>query len=142
PLVNWTLLVMIVLLVLGFKQSTRLASAYGIAVTGTMLITTIMLGILVFQVWKWNRILATATIGPFLLVDSIFFASNITKVADGGWFPLLVAAIAFTVLTTWAKGRAMMRERLQDSALPLPVFKKSTFRAILRRSRPAASRST
>jgi KUP system potassium uptake protein len=132
PLVNWTLLVMIVLLVLGFRQSTRLASAYGIAVTGTMLITTIMLAVLVFQVWKWNRILATATIGLFLIVDSIFFASNITKVADGGWFPLLVAAIAFTVLTTWAKGRAMMRERLQDSALPLPIFIKSTTASVHR----------
>jgi KUP system potassium uptake protein len=132
PLVNWTLLVMIVLLVLGFRQSTRLASAYGIAVTGTMLITTMMLAILVFQVWRWNRILAAATIGLFLLVDTIFFASNITKVADGGWFPLLVAAVTFTVLTTWAKGRALMRERLEESALPLPVFIKSVANSVHR----------
>ena len=126
PFVNWTLLIMVVLLVLGFRESTRLASAYGIAVTGTMLITTSMLAFLVFQVWCWNRLLATATIGLFLLVDSIFFASNITKIADGGWFPLLVAAVIFTVLTTWAKGRQIMRERLEESALPLPVFIKST----------------
>jgi KUP system potassium uptake protein len=132
PLVNWTLLIMIVLLVLGFRQSTRLASAYGIAVTGTMLITTMMLGVLVFQVWKWNRIIATATIGLFLIVDAIFFASNITKVADGGWFPLLVAAVTFTVLTTWAKGRALMRERLEESALPLAVFIKSTAASVHR----------
>jgi KUP system potassium uptake protein len=132
PLVNWTLLVMIVLLVLGFRQSTRLASAYGIAVTGTMLITTMMLAVLVFQVWRWNRVLATATIGLFLTIDGIFFASNITKVADGGWFPLLVAAVTFTVLTTWAKGRAMLRERLQESALPLPVFIKSTASSVHR----------
>src|SRR5205085_12472117 len=65
-------------------------------------------------------------IGLFLLVDSIFFASNITKIADGGWFPLLVAAVIFTVLTTCAKGRQIMRERLEESALPLPVFIKST----------------
>jgi len=132
PVVNWTLLIMIVLLVLGFKQSTRLASAYGIAVTGTMLITTMMLAVLIFQVWKWNRILAAATIGLFLIVDSIFFASNITKVADGGWFPLLVAAVTFTLLTTWAKGRALMRSRLQQTALPLPVFIKSTTSSVHR----------
>jgi KUP system potassium uptake protein len=125
PAVNWTLCVMVMLLVLGFKESGRLASAYGIAVTGTMLITTIMLGVLVFEVWRWNRIVAGAVIGLFLTVDSIFFASNITKVADGGWFPLLVAAVSFTILTTWATGRRIMRERLAESALPLPVFIKS-----------------
>src|SRR4029079_554796 len=96
-------------LVLGFRQSTRLASAYGIAVTGTMLITTIMLGVLIFQVWRWNRALAPLTIGLFLAVDSIFFLSNITKVADGGWFPLLVAAGTFTILTTRDQGQHTMR---------------------------------
>jgi KUP system potassium uptake protein len=132
PAVNWTLLAMVILLVLGFQQSTRLASAYGIAVTGTMLITTVMLGFLVFQVWNWNKLLAAATIGLFLGVDSIFFASNITKVADGGWFPLLIAAVTFTILTTWAKGRQLMRERLAQSALPLPVFIKSVAKSVHR----------
>jgi KUP system potassium uptake protein len=125
PAVNWGLLAMVILLVLGFRESSRLASAYGIAVTGTMLITTVMLGVLVFQVWRWNRLLAAATIGLFLIVDATYFASNITKIPDGGWFPLLVAAISFTVLTTWARGRQIMRERLQQSALPLPVLIKS-----------------
>jgi KUP system potassium uptake protein len=125
PAVNWGLLAMVILLVLGFRESSRLASAYGIAVTGTRLITTIMLGVLVFQVWRWNRLLAGTMIGLFLIVDATYFASNITKIPDGGWFPLLVAAISFTVLTTWAKGRQIMRERLQQSALPLPVFIKS-----------------
>ena len=105
PAVNWGLLVMVILLVLGFRQSTNLASAYGIAVSGTMIITTIMLAVLIFQVWKWNRWLAALTIGVFALVDGSFFASNLAKVADGGWFPLVVAAIIFTVLTTWATGR-------------------------------------
>ncbi|WP_254447833.1 potassium transporter Kup [Sphingomonas sp. ID1715] len=122
PAINWGLLLMVIVLVLGFRESSRLASAYGIAVTGTMLITTMMLAVLVFAVWRWNRLLATGTIGLFLLVDGAFFASNITKVPDGGWFPLLVAAISFTVLTTWAKGRLLMRQRLEESALPLPVF--------------------
>ena len=126
PAVNWGLLVMVVVLVLGFRESGKLASAYGIAVTGTMLITTVMLGFLVFQIWRWNRVIATVTIGTFMMVDGAYFASNITKIPDGGWFPLLVALISFTVLTTWAKGRRLMRERLEQSALPLEVFVKST----------------
>ena len=132
PAVNWGLLAMVIILVLGFRESGRLASAYGIAVTGTMLITTVMLGVLVFQVWHWNRVLATATIGVFLLVDGTYFASNITKIPDGGWFPLLVAGISFTVLTTWAKGRQLMRERLDRDALPLPVFIKSAAASVHR----------
>jgi KUP system potassium uptake protein len=132
PAVNWGLLFMVTVLVLGFRESGRLASAYGIAVTGTMLITTAMLAVLVFQVWKWNRLLATGTIGLFLLVDGTYFASNITKIPDGGWFPLLVAAVSFTVLTTWARGRQMMRQRLAESALPLEVFIKSTAASVHR----------
>jgi KUP system potassium uptake protein len=122
PAINWGLLVVVVVLVLGFRESGRLASAYGIAVTGTMLITTLMLAVLVFAVWRWNRLVATGTIGLFLLIDGAFFASNITKVPDGGWFPLVVAAISFTVLTTWGRGRLLMRRRLEESTLPLPVF--------------------
>jgi KUP system potassium uptake protein len=132
PAVNWGLLAMVILLVIGFKESSKLASAYGIAVTGTMLITTVMLGVLVIQVWKWNRLLAAATIGTFLVVDGNFFASNITKIPDGGWFPLLIAAISFTVLTTWATGRQLMRQRLSESALPLEVFIKSAATAVHR----------
>jgi KUP system potassium uptake protein len=125
PAVNWSLLAMVILLVLGFRASSNLASAYGIAVTGTMLITSIMLGVLMLYVWKWNRWLAGGLTALFLLVDGIYFASNMTKIPDGGWFPLLVAAISFTVLTTWAKGRSLMRERLAEAALPLSVFIKS-----------------
>jgi KUP system potassium uptake protein len=97
-----------------------------------MLITTMMLGVLVFLVWRWNKLLAGATIGLFLIVDGTFFASNITKIPDGGWFPLLVAAISFTVLTTWAKGRQILRERLAESALPLAVFIKSAAKSVHR----------
>jgi len=132
PAVNWLLLAMIIILVLGFKESTNLASAYGIAVTGTMLITTLMLSFLVFQVWKWNRLLAGLVIGTFALVDGIYFASNITKIPDGGWFPLVVAAVSFTVLTTWARGRQLLRKALEESSVPLQVFvksAKSAFRA-------------
>src|SRR6185369_4973234 len=132
PAVNWSLLAMVILLVLGFRESGKLASAYGIAVTGTMLITSLMLGVLVLQVWKWNRILASATIGLFLIVDGAYFASNITKIPDGGWFPLLIAALSFTVLTTWAKGRQLMRDRLAETALPLAVFIKSVAKTVHR----------
>jgi KUP system potassium uptake protein len=125
PAVNWGLLAMVILLVFGFRESGKLASAYGIAVTGTMLITSVMLGVLMLYVWKWNRWLAGGATALFLLVDGAYFASNITKIPDGGWFPLLVAAISFTVLTTWAKGRQLMRQRLAESALPLSVFIKS-----------------
>jgi KUP system potassium uptake protein len=125
PAINWGLMAMVLVLVLGFKESTRLASAYGISVVGTMLITTVMLAFLLFKVWRWNRWLAAGTIGLFLAVDAIYFASNITKIPDGGWFPLVVAAVLFAILTTWATGRRLMRERLEESALPLPVFIKS-----------------
>jgi KUP system potassium uptake protein len=132
PAVNWGLLVMVIILVLGFRESGKLASAYGIAVTGTMLITTMMLAVLVFQVWKWNRLFAGTTIGVFIVVDSAYFISNITKIPDGGWFPLLIAAVSFTVLTTWAKGRLLMRRRLSESALPLEVFIKSAAASVHR----------
>jgi KUP system potassium uptake protein len=132
PAVNWGLLIMVILLVLGFRESTKLASAYGIAVSGTMIITTIMLAVLIFQVWKWNRVLATVTIGVFALVDGAFFASNITKVVDGGWFPLVVAGVIFTVLTTWATGRRMLRERLEHDSIPLEIFIKSAAKSVHR----------
>ena len=132
PIVNWTLLAMVVLLVLGFGQSTRLASAYGIAVTGTMFITTCMLAVVMFKVWKWNPIFSGLVISSFLVIDAAYFASNLTKIADGGWFPLLVAAVIFIVLTTWAKGRKLLHERLADGAIPLPVFIKSTARSLHR----------
>ena len=126
PVVNWTLLALVVLLVLGFGESTKLASAYGISVTGTMFITTCMMAVVLFRVWKWNALIATAVIGLFFLVDTAYFASNLTKIADGGWFPLTVAAVVFTVLTTWATGRALLRRRLAEATLPLSVFIKST----------------
>ncbi|MEO7365593.1 MAG: potassium transporter Kup [Sphingomicrobium sp.] len=132
PAVNWTLLVFVILLVVTFRKSTNLASAYGIAVTGTMLITTVMLSFLVFQVWKWNRWLASVVLGSFFIIDGVYFASNITKIPDGGWFPLVVAAVSFTVLTTWATGRRLLRKSLEESSLPLQVFvksAKSAFRA-------------
>lgn len=125
PAVNWTLLVAVVALVLGFRKSTNLAAAYGISVSGTMIITTIMLAVLMLRVWKWKRAVAIPVILLFAVVDGAFFVSNIAKVADGGWFPLLVAAVIFTVLTTWAAGRTLMRREMEQDAIPLGIFVKS-----------------
>ncbi|MBA2918274.1 potassium transporter Kup [Sphingomonas sp. MAH-20] len=132
PLVNWSLLVTVVLLVLAFKTSTNLASAYGIAVTGTMLITTVMLAVVLTRLWHWPKPLAFALIAVLATVDGVYFASNLTKFADGGWFPLLVAAIAFTMLTTWAKGRALVRRRLAEGNMPVDVFVQSVAQDIHR----------
>jgi KUP system potassium uptake protein len=122
PLVNWGLLVLVILLVLGFQSSSNLAAAYGIAVTGTMFISACMLGVLTFAVWKWHPLLAMLTTAAFLIVDGLYLASNLTKIPDGGWFPLLVAAVAFTLLTTWATGRRLVRQRLHEDVVPVEVF--------------------
>jgi KUP system potassium uptake protein len=123
--VNWWLMIMVILLVLMFQESSNLAAAYGIAVTGTMFITTCMLAVLLQRVWNWPAWTVWLTIAVFLLFDSLYFASNLTKVPDGGWFPLLVGIVAFTLLTTWAKGRQLMLDRLRESAMPVQVFVKS-----------------
>jgi KUP system potassium uptake protein len=125
PLVNWTLMVAVILLVLFFQTSSNLASAYGIAVTGAMTIDTCLMGVLLIAVWKWRWWLAVPITLLFFFVDGAYFASNMTKVPEGGWFPLLVAAFAFTLLTTWAKGRRLMRERMAEVGLPLDIFAKS-----------------
>ena len=125
PIINWALLVMVILLVLGFRTSDNLASAYGIAVTGTMFITTCMIAVLVLTIWKWNKLWSVPLLAVLLLVDGAYFASNLTKIPDGGWFPLVVGLITFTFLTTWAKGRQLMMLRLRESAMPIEVFIKS-----------------
>ncbi len=132
PFINWTLLVLVIMLVLGFETSSNLAAAYGISVTGTMFISTCMVGILILYVWKWNRWLAALFIGTFLIIDGAYFAANLTKIPQGGWFPLLIGLIAFTLLTTWARGRYLMNQRLTESAMPMEVFIKSASRAATR----------
>ncbi|SMF75289.1 potassium transporter Kup [Allosphingosinicella indica] len=125
PLVNWSLMIACVILVLGFRSSSNLAAAYGIAVTGTMFITTLMLGVLVFRVWNWNPILAGITLATYVIIDVAYFTSNLTKIPDGGWFPLAAGIVIFTFLTTWSKGRRLMIDRMNESAMPIAVFIKS-----------------
>lgn len=122
PAVNWALLVMVLGLVFSFGESSNLAAAYGIAVTGTMIISTCMLAVLIFRVWKWPKLVGVIAIALFLIIDVAYFTSNLTKVPDGGWFPLLVGLVAFTLLTTWAKGRRLMINRMAEAAMPIQVF--------------------
>ncbi|MFS0735661.1 potassium transporter Kup [Sphingomonas sp. 1P06PA] len=125
PVINWALMVMVILLVLGFKSSSNLAAAYGIAVTGAMFIDTFLIAVVLYNLWKWNKLLASALLLLFFLVDAAYLAANLTKVPDGGWFPLLIGFCAFTLLTTWAKGRQLMIERMREAAMPIAVFVKS-----------------
>lgn len=125
PIVNWALMIAVIVLVLTFRNSSNLASAYGIAVTGAMLIDTCLMAVLFVGVWRWKLWMAIPALAIFFIVDGAYFAANITKVPDGGWFPLLVGAVAFTLLTTWARGRKLMRERMSEVALPIEIFAKS-----------------
>lgn len=122
PVINWALMVMVILLVLQFGSSSNLASAYGIAVTGAMFIDTCLLAVLLLSIWKWNRWLVMPLVALFFVVDTAYFTANLTKVPSGGWFPLVVGLIVFTMLTTWSRGRKLMMERMRESAMPVKVF--------------------
>ena len=122
PVVNWGLMVMVLLLVVTFQSSSNLTAAYGIAVTGAMFIDSILIAVVLFSLWKWNRIAAGALLAVFVIIDLAYLAANLTKVPDGGWFPLLVGAVAFVLLTTWSRGRGLMIDRLRESAMPIKVF--------------------
>lgn len=118
-------MVAVIILVLMFQNSSNLAAAYGIAVTGAMFIDTLLMGVLLLAVWKWKWWYALPVFLLFVVVDGAYFAANLPKVPDGGWFPLVIGVIAFTLLTTWAKGRKLMRERMSETALPIEIFAKS-----------------
>jgi KUP system potassium uptake protein len=120
--VNWALMIGVVLLVLGFGSSGALASAYGVAVTGTMLITTLLAAAVVLLLWKTPKWLSIPLLLGFLLVDSLFFAANLPKIAAGGAFPLIAGIVLFTLMVTWKRGKEILVERLLDNALPLATF--------------------
>lgn len=122
PLINWLLMVMVILLVLSFRTSSALTSAYGIAVTGAMFIDTCLLAVVLFRLWNWPKYAAIPLLAVFFLVDGAYFSANLTKIPAGGWFPLLVGFIVFTFLTTWSTGRKLMIDRLREAAMPIQVF--------------------
>ncbi|WP_373419642.1 potassium transporter Kup [Pseudomonas ogarae] len=120
--VNWSLMIGVVLLVLGFESSGALASAYGVAVTGTMLMTTVLVSAVILLLWKWPPLLAVPLLFGFLLVDGLYFAANVPKIVQGGAFPVIAGIALFVLMTTWKRGKQLLVERLDEGALPLPIF--------------------
>jgi KUP system potassium uptake protein len=122
PQVNWMLMAGVIALVVGFRSSSSLASAYGIAVTGTMAIDGILFWFVARRVWGWNGVATSALVAMFLVVDLAFLGSNALKIADGGWFPLVVGAALVAVMKTWRDGRRLLAEQMHQAALPVADF--------------------
>jgi KUP system potassium uptake protein len=129
PLVNGLLLVAVILLVVGFGSSTELAAAFGLAVTATMVLTTLMIGFVIFRIWKWNPLWAVPLFGLLLLLDVGLFAAASTKFMDGGWLPAAIAILLMLIFSTWQRGRALLHKRLQEVVMPVDLFVKSTANA-------------
>ena len=122
PALNWILMVATIGIVLGFKTSDNLATAYGVAVSSTMVITTILMFFAMRDHWKWNIVAVCLITGGLLVVDLMYFTANIYKIWDGGWVPLLVGLIGFTIMSTWSTGRSNLIDRLRASTEPLDAF--------------------
>ena len=122
PAINWLLLISIILLVVEFGSSSKLAAAYGIAVTGTMLITNILAIAVAIRLWDWSPTRAVLGALPFICIDLGFFLANSVKIPDGGWFPLVFGLAVFILLTTWKRGRELLGERLAANAMQLRPF--------------------
>ncbi len=122
PFVNWFLMLGVVVLIIGFGSSSNLAAAYGIAVTGTMAIDTLLVFFVIYGLWRWHWSAAIFIIILFLVIDIAFVSANLTKVIHGGWFPLLIATVILTLLTTWKKGRNILMQRLQADAIDIDFF--------------------
>ena len=119
PAVNWTLFVLVIIVVLSFRSTDNLAAAYGLAVTGAMTIDTVLFAVVAFSLWKWNRFAAAAAVAVFAIVDIALLASTVIKIPDGGWFPLLIAFVILVFMTTWKRGRSLMAQQRKETALPL-----------------------
>jgi KUP system potassium uptake protein len=129
PAVNWLQLIAVLMAVIGFGSSEQLASAYGIAVTATMLATTILTYFVIRYRWRMNLLLCLGATGFFLAIDSAFFAANVLKILHGGWFPLLLGTLLFTLMLTWRSGRQLVFDNLHKHAIPLDAFLESLFLA-------------
>ena len=125
PEVNSALALGCFLVVLGFQSSTALGAAYGIAVTGTMAINTVLFGVVAAARWNWPRSTVLILVAAFLAIDVALMGANVIKIAHGGWVPLVLAMALFTLMTTWKRGRSILRERLKEITMPLPVFLES-----------------
>lgn len=114
PTVNWMLMFAVIILVLTFKSSSNLASAYGIAVTGTMMIDTFLSFIVIHALWRWHPVFSYSFLGLFLVIDTIFLSSNSLKILSGGWLPLVVGGVLFLLMTTWIQGRAVLAQAIDE----------------------------
>ncbi len=122
PEVNNSLMVFCLLVVFGFRSSTALGAAYGIAVTGTFLMTTCLMYVVARTWWNWNRLRTIALVGPFLIIDGAFFGANVLKIKDGGWVPLAIAAGIFVLMTTWNRGRDIVQQLMRSGMLPMDML--------------------
>jgi KUP system potassium uptake protein len=122
PRVNWGLMICVMILVIGFGSSGRLAAAYGIAVTGDMIITSLLGAIVFHEIWKWSKARTIALVAVFLTIDLSLFGANVLKIPDGGWVPLLIGIIIFTLMLTWKTGRGLLYKRLKSEAMALEPF--------------------
>jgi KUP system potassium uptake protein len=128
PGLNWVLMLGCIGLVVGFRSSSNLAAAYGVAVTGTMAITTMLFHSVARHRWGWSPLAAGSLAGVFLIIDLAFFGANIVKIAHGGWFPLVVAAFVYLLMSTWKRGRVILAERLSENTIPVQGFITSLMR--------------
>jgi KUP system potassium uptake protein len=117
PAINWLLMISVFVLVLSFQSSSALASAYGIAVTGTMIVDTVLAFIVIQALWQWKKVTSIAFLTGFMTLDFLFLSSNMLKIPSGGWLPLVVAAVLFLMMTTWIKGRALILEYMEEKHL-------------------------
>ncbi len=122
PVINWLLLIGVLFLVFGFKTSSAMAAAYGIAVTGTMVVTTCLAFAVIHKLWKWSLVKSVVFIAPFLLLDAIFFGANILRVVEGGWVPLVVAAAIALIIWIWVRGKALIARHEAEGAIDLPTL--------------------
>jgi KUP system potassium uptake protein len=122
PSVNWLLMIVTISLVLGFGSSSRLAGAYGVAVTTTMVITVVLAFFVAVRKWHWHPVIAGLVSLVFLAVDLAFFGANMLKIESGGWFPLAAGGIVFTMMSTWRRGREILAQRLEETREPLEGF--------------------
>ncbi|WP_265529572.1 potassium transporter Kup [Sphingomicrobium marinum] len=142
PAINWALMISVIALVLTFGSSSNLAAAYGIAVTGAMLIDTVLIAVVFLVLWKWKKRYVLPLLALFFIVDIMYFGANLLKLPEGGWVPLIIGAIVFTLLTTWAKGRKRLLKRINAEVMPLDIFCASTVKRATRVSGTAVFLTT
>lgn len=132
PFANWALLIAVVVLVIGFRSSSGLAAAYGIAVTGTMAITTVLALVVAHRQWNWHPALCAALGLGMMTIDLSFLGANLLKIPEGGWVPLAIGSVAFVVMTTWRHGRAALASRMEAESLPIDMFLRQSLENMVR----------